>query len=342
MDVSSPHTDAAELIDAAKEVASFPASREAIARLRNCLDSDATLEDVARATEASMALTLAVMRVANGRRTRRGTVTDVPHALDQLDRGTLLATIDSIPEYEVLDGSPDWDLFPENLRVHATAVRSVAERVAAAVGHGPSAELRAGALLHDVGKPLIYRAYGDRAEQIYADQHMAPEVETQRERSALGIDHAAAGAWLLRHWQFPTSLADTVGQHHSRYSAGDAAVIRVADMLVHYSQGDEVDMAQLREAGERLGLRPDQLSELMYELPDGFVASPRTSASCPLSSRELDVLRQLAEGKVYKQIAQDLGLSPSTVRSHLNRAYRRMGVADRTQAVLLASEQGWL
>jgi DNA-binding NarL/FixJ family response regulator len=30
------------------------------------------------------------------------------------------------------------------------------------------------------------------------------------------------------------------------------------------------------------------------------------------------------------------------VRSHLNRAYRRMGVADRTQAVLLANEQGWL
>jgi len=313
-----------------------------VGRLRQCLESDASAEDVAVATEASMALTLAAMRVANGRRRKRGTVTDVPHALELLDRGTLLAAVESIPVYEVLDGSPEWDLFPENLRVHATAVRSVAERLATAIGHGPSAELRAAALLHDIGKPLLYRAYGERAEAIYADQHLAPEVETRRERSALGIDHAAAGAWLLRHWQFPTSLADTVGQHHSRYSAGDAAVIRVADMLVHYSQGDEVDLRELREAGGRLGLRPDQLSDLMYQLPDGFVATPRTNAACPLSSRELDVLRQLAEGKVYKQIAQDLGLSPSTVRSHLNRAYRRMGVADRTQAVLVASEQGWL
>jgi DNA-binding NarL/FixJ family response regulator len=80
----------------------------------------------------------------------------------------------------------------------------------------------------------------------------------------------------------------------------------------------------------------------MYELPDGYVAAPRTGNACPLSDRELDVLRHLAEGKVYKQIAAEMELSTSTVRSHLNRAYKRMGVADRTQAVLLARESGWL
>src|SRR5215208_3381146 len=111
--------EAAELVEAAAAVARFPASRQAVVRLTDCLDADASIEDVAVATEASIALTLAVMRVANGRRSRRGTVTDVPHALDLLDRGTLLAAIDTIPEYDVLEGSPEWDLFPENMRVHA-------------------------------------------------------------------------------------------------------------------------------------------------------------------------------------------------------------------------------
>jgi DNA-binding NarL/FixJ family response regulator len=50
----------------------------------------------------------------------------------------------------------------------------------------------------------------------------------------------------------------------------------------------------------------------------------------------------LAEGKVYKQIASELGLSSSTVRTHLHRVYLRLGVVDRAQAVLIATERGWL
>jgi DNA-binding NarL/FixJ family response regulator len=41
-------------------------------------------------------------------------------------------------------------------------------------------------------------------------------------------------------------------------------------------------------------------------------------------------------------IARSLGVSPSTVRSHLHRSYEKMGVRDRAQAVLLATERGWL
>ena len=63
---------------------------------------------------------------------------------------------------------------------------------------------------------------------------------------------------------------------------------------------------------------------------------------CPLSSRELEVLLGLADGKVYKEIAVDLSLSASTVRSHLHNVYVKLGVVDRAQAVLLASSRGWI
>jgi DNA-binding NarL/FixJ family response regulator len=53
-------------------------------------------------------------------------------------------------------------------------------------------------------------------------------------------------------------------------------------------------------------------------------------------------LRGLAEGKLYKQIAADLGLAESTVRSHLHNLYRKLDVSDRAQAVLLASQRGWI
>ena len=62
----------------------------------------------------------------------------------------------------------------------------------------------------------------------------------------------------------------------------------------------------------------------------------------PLSDRELDVLKRLAEGKVYKQIALELELSTSTVRTHLHNTYAKLGAVDRAQAVLIATQRGWI
>jgi DNA-binding NarL/FixJ family response regulator len=62
----------------------------------------------------------------------------------------------------------------------------------------------------------------------------------------------------------------------------------------------------------------------------------------PFTPRELDALRGLAGGGTYKDIAEELGLSTSTLRSHLHNVYGKLGVADRAQAVLMAAERGWL
>ncbi|TMK74969.1 MAG: helix-turn-helix transcriptional regulator, partial [Actinobacteria bacterium] len=63
---------------------------------------------------------------------------------------------------------------------------------------------------------------------------------------------------------------------------------------------------------------------------------------CPLSVREVDALRGLSEGKVYKQIARELSLSVSTIRTHLHNVYRKIGAVDRAQAVLMARDRGWI
>jgi HD-like signal output (HDOD) protein len=87
----------------------------------------------------------------------------------------------------------------------------------------------------------------------------------------------------------------------------------------------------------------EQLRQLMHEPPG---ASPRPRQRHldpnPLSKRQLAMLEQLAKGSTYNQIAHDLALSVSTVRTHLHNIYRKLGVADRTQAVLTANERGWL
>ena len=123
---------------------------------------------------------------------------------------------------------------------------------------------------------------------------------------------------------------------------GEAALIRLADMLAHYTAGQAVEPARMLKVARTLGLNADQLRSVMYELPYGGDGQRRNIDPCPLSAREVEVLRRLAEGKVYKQIALELNLSTSTVRTHLHNTYTKLGAVDRAQAVLLATERGWI
>jgi DNA-binding NarL/FixJ family response regulator len=60
----------------------------------------------------------------------------------------------------------------------------------------------------------------------------------------------------------------------------------------------------------------------------------------PLSDRESEVLRYLAQGKSNKEIAAALGLAEGTVKNHMTNILGKLGVLDRTQAALKAREYG--
>jgi ATP/maltotriose-dependent transcriptional regulator MalT len=53
----------------------------------------------------------------------------------------------------------------------------------------------------------------------------------------------------------------------------------------------------------------------------------------PLSARELDVLRLLSDGRSNAEIARDLFVEQSTVKTHLIHLYRKLSVSSRTQAL---------
>jgi DNA-binding NarL/FixJ family response regulator len=111
---------------------------------------------------------------------------------------------------------------------------------------------------------------------------------------------------------------------------------------VHVAAGARVPPEALRAAAGRLGIEDDALRALLFEYPHAGSPRPRAAEPCPLSDREIDALRGLAAGKVYKQIAQELSLSVSTVRTHLHNVYKKIGAVDRAQAVLIARDRGWI
>ena len=62
----------------------------------------------------------------------------------------------------------------------------------------------------------------------------------------------------------------------------------------------------------------------------------------PLSARELEVLRLLEQGASNQEIAEDLVLALSTVKSHVRSILSKLGVSNRTQAVKRARTVGLL
>lgn len=62
--------------------------------------------------------------------------------------------------------------------------------------------------------------------------------------------------------------------------------------------------------------------------------TPTADQAPQLTAREEEVLELLGTGLLNKQIARELGISESTVKSHLSRVFQTIGVHDRTQAAL--------
>jgi DNA-binding NarL/FixJ family response regulator len=93
-------------------------------------------------------------------------------------------------------------------------------------------------------------------------------------------------------------------------------------------------------AGESV-LEPDLTSQLLRRL----ASEPRRDAPTPvepLTPREREVLRLVARGYTNQEIATELTLSLSTVKTHLEHIIAKLDVSDRTQAAVRAAELGLL
>ncbi len=320
----------------------FPALAESRNRLLAVVSKDhVATADVVSAVESDVALIIAVLRLANRAEGGKTKVDTAVSAVDVLSPQTVQAVANRVRTFDFFERASVWDAAPERFRLHALATQHAADRVAAEVGYENRDRLTVTSLLHDIGKLVLLHAYPGYPSQVHRGAR-TPEERIHMERRELGVDHALVGGVLIRRWGLPTSIAGPIERHHNPDAEGEAAFIRLADMLAHYEQGARVNPTELLQTARACGLGPQELRRVMYELPSANVQRQRHVDPCPLSGRELGVLQRLAEGKVYKQIAHELTLSTSTVRTHLHNIYGKLGAVDRAQAVLIATERGWL
>lgn len=86
-------------------------------------------------------------------------------------------------------------------------------------------------------------------------------------------------------------------------------------------------------------LAPSIALKLVQEL-NSEDEPPPSSASEPLTDREVDVLKKVAQGLSNQEIADALCISERTVRNHVGNILRKLHLANRTQAALYALRKG--
>jgi DNA-binding CsgD family transcriptional regulator/HD-like signal output (HDOD) protein len=295
--------------------------------------------------ESDLGLAMRVLR--EGRRVAGSTsalVGTVPEAAEMLGPDGIRRLVEDAPTVDFFGRSSGWGTDPFDYRRHVTAVQAAVHRIVQRTSIDALDRLMAGAVLHDVGKLVLNRAHAGYVDHPLPDEG-TPEQRLVDERRATGIDHALVGGVLLRRWGLAGPLARLVECHHADEPHGDIeelTVLRLADMLAHYGRGAAVSPQRMAELARRVGLDREQLRDLLYEQHTATTPTRREATPSPLSPRETEVLRCLAEGLVYKQIAGRLDLATSTVRTHLHNIYFKLDAVDHAQAVLTAVRNGWI
>jgi DNA-binding NarL/FixJ family response regulator len=122
----------------------------------------------------------------------------------------------------------------------------------------------------------------------------------------------------------------------SRAAVMDAVRAGVSGYLLKDVEADELINAARLVVGGKAVIHPALTKAFLGEVSDEAVPG----GSNILSKRESEILQRVAYGSTTKEVARDLGISPHTVKTHLERIFEKLGASDRAQAVAIALRRG--
>jgi HD-GYP domain-containing protein (c-di-GMP phosphodiesterase class II) len=231
---------------------------------------------------------------------------------------------------------------------HCQGVAGLAEASARGLrlGDAEVRSLRLAALLHHLGRVAIANGIWDKRGRLNA---------AEWERVRLYPYHTERTVSRLQALRPLATLAASVQERldGSGYHRGIPAAL--LSMEARVLAAADTYQAMTEDRPHRLALVPDAAArELRVEVEAGRLdreavsavlecaghgrLSARGSWPAGLTDREVDVLRQVAQAKPNKAIAQALVISDETVRNHVRHIYEKIGVSSRAGAALFAME----
>lgn len=243
------------------------------------------------------------------------------------------------------------DLKSPFTRGHSAGVAGLAEGAArhAGMSETDAVGLRRAALVHDLGRTGVPNGIWDKP---------GPLTRSEWERVRL---HPYLSERILSSVPALAPLAVLAGAHHERldgsgYHRGSpAALLPPAARILAAADAYQ---AMTQERAHRPALPPESAAkELSAEVDCGRLDANavrcvlagagqgdvrRRPRPAGLSEREIEVLRLIARGASYKEVAGRLFISPKTAEHHVGHIYTKIGVSSRAAAALFAMEHDLL
>ncbi|GAA4760303.1 sigma-70 family RNA polymerase sigma factor [Novosphingobium ginsenosidimutans] len=159
---------------------------------------------------------------------------------------------------------------------------------------------------------------------VLMDVRLGPGIdglEATRRIAALGLPSRVL---MLSLHDMPAYVREALAAGAAGYVLKDASIAELRGAVSQVMAGQSVMPLNLINAALRQNEREVRPADALNTL----------------TPREREVLAQIAEGLTNKEIARQLGVSPATVKAHVERIIAKLGVADRTQAAVLVARAG--
>ncbi|MFI6579495.1 response regulator [Embleya sp. NPDC050493] len=178
------------------------------------------------------------------------------------------------------------------------------------------------------GAEAILRCREQRPDVVVMDVRMPvmDGIEATRRIRAGGVDGEPPRILMLTTFDLDEHVYDALVAGAGGFLIKDVTAERLFDAV------------RVVAAGEAL-LAPSVTRRLIAEFTR-LRPRPAPPGLADLTPREVDVLRLVAEGLSNAEIATRLVVGEETVKSHVSRVLRRLGLRDRVQAVVIAYESG--
>jgi DNA-binding NarL/FixJ family response regulator len=170
------------------------------------------------------------------------------------------------------------------------------------------------------GEEAVRLAVAQRPDVILMDLRM-PGMDGVDATKRIVAEHPATRVVVLTTYETDTDILRAVEAGAVGYLLKDTSRARLAEAIRMASRGETV---------------------LAASVAARLVSHIRQQPRDTLSAREVQVLRLVARGLTNAHIGRELHISEATVKTHLLRAFGKLGVSDRTAAVTTALERGVL
>jgi HD-GYP domain-containing protein (c-di-GMP phosphodiesterase class II) len=238
------------------------------------------------------------------------------------------------------------DLKVPFLRGHSRGVAELAEGAAHALGlpAGERVVVRQAALFHDLGRVSVPNGIWEKPSRL---------TSTEWERVRL---HSYYTERILRRSSALGPVAELAGMHHERQDGSGyhrhmpgtlipsgARLVAAADVYQAMTQARPYRPAWSAEAAAqalheevRTGQLAREAVESVLDAAGQTAARRRRDWPAGLSDREVQVLRLIARGASYKDVAHELVIAPRTAAHHVQHIYTKIDVTSRAAAAMFA------